>query len=270
MSNPTTQEQSAYSDNGALPAVFRPSTLLSRPSGGPRSRFLFQDGRNQVCLQRDIPGDLEPAFTKGRINRDSEEFWIVISGAYQVAIGTYSPFRATHGDIVLCPAGMPQLISALEPSARFVSTGCDESTREITQETGSDPLPDQETYKNRFLSENSFLSELSKRARRHTIIVTDKNRMSIIRESPGTTSKPHRHDDFDEWWYIAQGELSFAVGEKSIKIQACEGDIVFVPRGSQHSITTVNGDDSLRLPVTAVGDFHINTNGDDLAPSPRT
>ena len=237
MSNPTTQEQSAYSDNGALPAVFRPSTLLSRPSGGLRSRFLFQDGRNQVCLQRDIPGDLEPAFTKGRINRDSEEFWIVISGAYQVAIGTYYPFRATHGDIVLCPAGMPQLISALEPSARFVSTGCDESTREITQETGSDPLPDQETYKNRFLSENSFLSELSKRARRHTIIVTDKNRMSIIRESPGTTSKPHRQDDFDEWWYIAQGELSFAVGEKSIKIQACEGDIVFVPRGSQHSLT---------------------------------
>ena len=70
MPNPTTQEQSAYSDNKALPAVFRPSNLLSRPSGGPRNRFLFEDGRNQVCLQRDIPGDLPSGFARGRINRN--------------------------------------------------------------------------------------------------------------------------------------------------------------------------------------------------------
>ena len=269
MPNPTTQEQSAYSDNKALPAVFRPSSLLSRPSGGPRNRFLFEDGRNQVCLQRDIPGDLPSGFARGRINRNCEEFWIVISGTYQVAIGTYAPFRATHGDIVLCPAGIPQLTSALEPSARFVSTGCDESTREITYETGSDSLPDQETYVNRFLLENSFLSELSKKARRHTIIDTDKNRMFIIRESPGTTSRPHWHHDFDEWWYIAQGKLSFAVGEESTKIQAREGDIVFVPRGFRHSITTANGEDSLRLPVTTVEGAHVYMDGDDSAPPPR-
>jgi len=74
----------------------------------------------------------------------------------------------------------------------------------------------------------------------------------------------------DKRYISGINETILDIGEKSIKIQACEGDIVFVPRGSQHSITTVNGDDSLRLPVTAVGDFHINTNGDDLAPSPRT
>ena len=89
--------------------------------------------------------------------------------------------------------------------------------------------------------------------------------MSTIRESPGTTSRPHGHQDFDEWWYIAQGELSFAVGEKSVKIQACEGDIVFVSRGFRHSITTANSDDSLRLPVTAVRGTHICMDSDDFA-----
>ena len=126
MPTPTTQEPSAYTDNRALPAVFRPSSLLSRRSRGPHNRFLSEDGRNQVCLQRDIPEDLPSGFTGGRINRDCEEFWIVISVRYQVALGSYTPFRATYGDIVLCPAGMSQLTSALEPSARFVSTGCDE------------------------------------------------------------------------------------------------------------------------------------------------
>ena len=93
--------------------------------------------------------------------------------------------------------------------------------------------------------------------------------MSIIRQSPGTTSRPHWQHDFDEWWYIAQGKLSFAVGEESTKIQAREGDIVFVPRGFRHSITTANSEDSLRLPVTTVEGAHIYMDGDDSATPPH-
>ena len=247
------------------PAVFRPSSLLGGLSSGFGRTTLFTDGRNEVRLQEDLP-DVP---TEGRLNPDCDEFWIIISGSYTVGIGDTEPFGAAAEDIVYCPRGRPQTIRPSGVSHRFTVTCLDESSRTVHHNLGKVPLPDREQIPNRMLLEREFMLEFSQRQRKHTVIEGPKNHMVLIRETPGTVSKAHWHFDFDEWWYIPQGRLSFEVGMNRPRLEALAGDIAFVPRGFRHSITTLDGEDSLRMPVTTPESVHIYQDGDNSAPPPR-
>jgi len=66
--------------------------------------------------------------------------------------------------------------------------------------------------------------------------------VSVIRNSvPAAWPGPplHRHD-FDETWYVLEGELTLRVGEESLV--AGPGELAFAPRGVPH--TVANGSDS--------------------------
>jgi len=247
------------------PTVFRPSELLDSLSPRFGSKTLFIDGRNEVRLQEDLP----EAPIDGWLSPDCDEFWIVISGSYTVGIGDTEAFSAVHGDIVYCPRGRPQTIRPSEVSYRFTVACLDESPRKVRHNPGGVPLPDREQIPNRLLLEREFMLEISQRQRKHTVIEGPENSMVLIRETPGTVSKAHWHFDFDEWWYIPQGRLSFEVGANRPRLEAQAGDIAFVPRGFRHSITTREGEDSLRMPVTTPESVHIYEDGDDSAPPPR-
>lgn len=50
---------------------------------------------------------------------------------------------------------------------------------------------------------------------------------------PGGGPPLHRHEREDEMFYVLEGEGTFAVGDKRLKVGA--GGYVFVPRGSVHT-----------------------------------
>ncbi|MGH2542095.1 MAG: cupin domain-containing protein, partial [Ardenticatenaceae bacterium] len=79
----------------------------------------------------------------------------------------------------------------------------------------------------------------------------------------------HWHPDFDEWWTILKGELTWNLGEKRPLYEVKEGDIMFVPRGLRHLITCVGSESSLRLAITNSESLHIYTDSDEAAPPPR-
>ena len=58
------------------------------------------------------------------------------------------------------------------------------------------------------------------------------------------------------------------VGEDRSLIEATQGDIVFVPEGMKHFISSVGEGTSLRLAVTNSENQHIYTADDDSAPPP--
>ena len=57
------------------PTLFRPEHLFKERNGSPGSEFLFSDGRNEVTLTYDIPGqtDPQPAGHPGRALRAQRE-----------------------------------------------------------------------------------------------------------------------------------------------------------------------------------------------------
>ena len=82
------------------------------------------------------------------------------------------------------------------------------------------------------------------------------------------SNNAHWHPDFNEWWTILKGELTWKVGENRPLIEVREGDIVFVPEGMRHHISTVGDETSLRLAVTNTEGVHIYTDDDEAAPPP--
>ena len=100
-------------------------------------------------------------------------------------------------------------------------------------------------------------------------LIDDGRNLAVwISAPPGTPPDPHIHPDFNEWWTILQGDLTFQVGEDRPLIEATQGDIVFVPEGMKHFISSVGKGISLRLAVTNSENQHIYTADDDSAPPP--
>ena len=80
----------------------------------------------------------------------------------------------------------------------------------------------------------------------------------------------HWHPDFEEWWAVLKGRLTWEVGQGRPLMQVEEGDLVFVPKGMRHFITSVGDETTLRLAVTIPAPTHIFTDDDEAAPPPRS
>ena len=114
-----------------------------------------------------------------------------------------------------------------------------------------------------------MLAQYGEPPRSEQIIADDRNRGNLICHAPGMSNNAHWHPDFDEWWAILKGELTWDVGSKRPLIHAREGDVVFVPKGMRHHISTVGTGISWRLAVTTPDALHIYTDDDESAPPPR-
>jgi mannose-6-phosphate isomerase-like protein (cupin superfamily) len=248
------------------PTLFRPDDILAQRGKSPWLEPLFGDGRNEVVLICDAPGSTT---STASVDPDYNEFWFVLRGEYEWLIGDHAPISAAKGDIVMRPAAVGHTINVVgdEPGLRIAVYGPDGATtngsdEDITKVSSKTEPP------NMLLTPTSSLLANSD-DRRFTIIEDDRNTVYLIREYPGTVSKAHWHFDFDEWWFIAGGELVFEVGEGRPKIQAKDGDIVFTPRGFRHQIRTIGDQPSLRMPVTTADNVHIWTDDDTTAPPSR-
>ena len=89
----------------------------------------------------------------------------------------------------------------------------------------------------------------------HTLVNSDSNSATLIAQMPGEGNRLHYHPDWNEWWYIIEGEWEWVIdGEKkSIKV----GDIVFMKKGRRHKICAKGGQMAIRLAVSRADVKHI-------------
>jgi quercetin dioxygenase-like cupin family protein len=88
---------------------------------------------------------------------------------------------------------------------------------------------------------------------------------------PGSGSPLHRHTREDEWFYVIDGELTFAVGDEVIP--APTGSFVYGPRGIPHTFLVTSPTPARFLLVTEPAGFEgfmraLAVPAEELAPPP--
>ena len=89
----------------------------------------------------------------------------------------------------------------------------------------------------------------------HTRIADERQLVTLIATPPGGGNRPHWHREFDEWWVVLAGRLSWELTGGTV-LHATTTDIVWVPRGTVHHIRNAGDDLSLRLAVAMPPAMH--------------
>ena len=71
--------------------------------------------------------------------------------------------------------------------------------------------------------------------------------------SAGRQGPPLHHHDFDEAFYVLEGELTFQLGDELFTRGA--GELAFAPRGVAHTYANLSGDDARALLVCTPAGF---------------
>ena len=243
--------------------------VVARHGEPPWSEQLLSDGRNNAGLICNAPGTSNDA----HIHTDFNEWWIVLRGEIVWEVGDHPAIYAKKGDVVISPAGTRHMISTVgdEPSLRlYINKPGSSHSIKGPRANDAIPFPDQTLPPNLVHSRlDQLMAHFGEPPWSTTLLDDDRNKANLICHGPGMSNNAHWHPDFDEWWTILAGELTWEVGEGRPMIHARDGDIVFVPRGMRHHITTVGSEISLRLPVTTPESLHIYSDDDKAAPPPR-
>lgn len=243
--------------------------ISSHGEDAPWYEQVLNDGRNVVGLIGDKPGGSNDA----HYHPDFSEVWIVLKGELEFEIGDYPPIRAQKGDVVMSPAGTRHLIKTVgdETSVRLhiskIGSNHDHKNERASQTVS---FPDQTAPPNLLRTTlDAMFEQYGEPPWSDSIIADDLNRANLICHGPGMSNNAHWHPDFDEWWTILKGQLTWKIGEDRPLYYVNEGDIIFVPRGMRHHITTVGDETSLRLAITTPEALHIYTDDDNAAHPPR-
>ena len=250
------------------PQLIRISEVVARHGEPPWSEWLFNDGRNDVVLTCDAPGlENDP-----HLHPDFNENWIVFQGELIWEIGDYPQVRARAGDMVICPRGLRHSIKTVgtEPSLRLaISKPGSNHDSKGERSNILKPAPDQSEPPNLLVSRReAMLESFGEPPWSTKLLADDRNIATLIAHGPGMSNNAHWHPDFNEWWTILKGDLTWKVGENRPLIEVTEGDIVFVPEGMRHHISTVGDQTSVRLAVTNAEGVHVYTDDDASAPPP--
>lgn len=87
------------------------------------------------------------------------------------------------------------------------------------------------------------------------IINTDSNSATLIQQLPGEGNRRHYHPNWNEWWYIIDGDWEWEV-EGEIK-KVSKGDVVLIEKNKKHKITAVGTKPAIRLAVSREDVPHI-------------
>ena len=251
------------------PLQIRVQDVAARHGDPPWYEQLFFDGRNTAGLICDKPGGSNDA----HVHTDFNEWWIVMQGELIWEIANYPPIHAKKGDVVMSPAGTRHLIRTVgsEPSLRLAVSKLG-SNHDIKGERNGqlDPLPDQRVPPNLLHTRlDDVVAHFGEPTWVESLIKDDHNTANLVYDGPGRSNTAHWHPAFDEWWTILKGELTWEIGQNRPLMHVKEGDIVFVPKGMRHYISTVGAGTSFRLAVTTPEALHIFGDDDESAPPPR-
>jgi CMP-N,N'-diacetyllegionaminic acid synthase len=94
----------------------------------------------------------------------------------------------------------------------------------------------------------------------HRVINTENNSATLISQMPGEGNRRHYHPDWNEWWYILQGQWEWEIDGKTYIVK--KDDFVFIPKGVVHKITGTGEGQSIRLAVSRDDVVHTYPDGD--------
>ncbi|MDP6821949.1 MAG: cupin domain-containing protein [Dehalococcoidia bacterium] len=257
----------------------------------PWSRSLIWDERNNGTLIANDPGT-------GNIphwHKDFDEWWIVMRGTLRWHYTGGREVTANEGDVVWVPRGSVHHIQNVgdglslrfavsQPPAEHYASPCEAcdyapevdpvfgiadvvapGSLNIT-DTVEGPIPPRIDNADWPGVLHTTLDAL--RAKHegedewHESIVSDERNIATLVNSPeGRGNNPHYHADFDEWWYVAAGQIRWELSGGKTFI-ASKGDLVWCPRGTTHHITTVSSEPSMRLAIAMPPGGHWNASCD--------
>jgi quercetin dioxygenase-like cupin family protein len=94
----------------------------------------------------------------------------------------------------------------------------------------------------------------------YAVVNTASNCATLIAQLPGEGNRRHYHNNWDEWWYIIDGEWEYEYNTEKYKIK--KGDIVLIQRNNIHKITAIGNKQAIRLAVSREDVDHIYTQED--------
>jgi quercetin dioxygenase-like cupin family protein len=250
------------------PVRIRPSEVAERLGPPPWHEALLDDGRNWAVLCSDPPGRR----TETHAHADFNEWWVVVSGELRWEIGSHPPVEARAGDVVFCPAGTGHSVETIGdgPTLRVAVVPRDAGARKASGGPGRDAAVAPGGPPNMIHTRVAAMLELFGPPKwTEHVVLDDRNKAGFIHYAPGMSSNPHWHPGLDEWWIVLKGELRWRIGSNRPLIEARQGDIVFIPEGLKHGITSVGDDTTVRLAVTPPDMPHIYTDDDAQAPPAR-
>ena len=87
------------------------------------------------------------------------------------------------------------------------------------------------------------------------VIDTDSNSMTVICQMPGEGNRRHHHPDWNEWWYIVEGEWEWEIEGELKKI--VKGEIVFMKKNRKHKITATGSNRAIRMAISRADVAHV-------------
>lgn len=87
------------------------------------------------------------------------------------------------------------------------------------------------------------------------LVRNDRLTATFIYQLPGTKNDHHYHV-YDEWWYIAEGELAWEMEGQSEPIYVKAGDFVFAPANHYHLIHVLGDKPAIRIGFSYTGEGH--------------
>ncbi len=256
-------------DVSTEPLHIKTREIIASKGRAPWYERVLNDGRNVAGLICDPPGKSND----DHYHPDFNEFWVILQGQLEFEIGDYQTFTARKGDVVMSPRGLRHLIRTVgaEPSVRLHISKIG-SNHDHRKPRGSrlQPLPGQKLPPNLIHTRlGDIMAHFGEPPWSTSLIDDALNKANLICHGPGMSNNPHWHPDFDEWWTILKGQLTWDLGKKRPIYNVKEGDIMFVPRGLRHHITCVGSESSLRLAITNSEGLHVYTEDEAGAPPPR-
>jgi CMP-N-acetylneuraminic acid synthetase/mannose-6-phosphate isomerase-like protein (cupin superfamily) len=89
----------------------------------------------------------------------------------------------------------------------------------------------------------------------HTLVNSLSTCSTLIAQMPGEGNRMHYHPDWDEWWYIVEGDWEWTIEGTSKRV--CKGDVVFIHRNRKHKITAIGDKMAIRLAVSRADVDHV-------------
>ncbi len=89
----------------------------------------------------------------------------------------------------------------------------------------------------------------------HTVVNSSSNSATLIAQLPGEGNRKHFHPDWNEWWYIVEGQWNWNIEGEDKTIKA--GEVVFIEKGKKHQITASGNQMAIRLAVSRYDVDHI-------------
>jgi len=87
------------------------------------------------------------------------------------------------------------------------------------------------------------------------IINTESNCMTLLCQQPGEGNRLHYHPNWNEWWYIVEGEWEWNIEGETRVVRA--GDIVFMSKGRLHKITARGNQRAIRMAISRDDVVHV-------------